>query len=341
MNWLIVLLLILPAALTQSLDSQQAKESSVKLVIPKAPWTVVLSGEALALNRQEIKPDGGSGYFMMVDRGTRMIASVYIEPVDRCRTSKDCRDLVWKTGNPVWQKPQNVKLGEMGEISTLELLVPEYQGEPVRQQNLYAEFVRDGYWVDVHLSKVGYQDQDHVLFETMVHAVRFEPKTVDSAEVRHSAPAADERTAKETMQLVVQASVAYFKNDYKNAIQLYGKVLDREKTQPTLDKNIWRVVVDNLGMSYGLSGDNKKAKEVFAYGVSNDPTYPMFYYNLACASAELNDLDGAIENLRLAVRNRANVLAGEQVPDPATDSSFARFLNDPRFQKVLREIGPK
>jgi len=300
-----------------------------------------ISGAALVLNRQEIKPDGSRGYFMLVDEKAEMFASLFIEPVNKCKTSKECRDMVWKLGNPAWQKPQNVKLSEIGEISILELLVPEYQGRPIRQQNVYAEFVAEGYWVDLHLSKALYQDHDRGLFERMVKSVRFEPKEGDVADDRRSQSVPDERIAKETMQIVAQASAAYLKRDHKKAIQLYSKALDLEGKQATLDKNIWRVVVDNLGMSYGISGDNKKAKEVFEYGLSKDAAYPMFYYNLACAHAEMNDLDNAIKNLRLAFSYKANIIPGEQMPDPAGDDSFARFLSNPRFRKLLEEIRSK
>lgn len=105
-----------------------------------------------------------------------MLASLYIEPVDKCKTSKECRDMVWKLGNPEWQNAQNVRLSEIGDISILELLVPEFRGAPIRQQNMYAQFVLGGYWVDLHLSKVQYQDQDRDLFERMVKSVSFERK---------------------------------------------------------------------------------------------------------------------------------------------------------------------
>src|SRR5262245_32883145 len=67
----------------------------------------------------------------------------------------------------------------------------------------------------------------------------------------------NERIAKGTMQLVAQASSAYLKKDYRKAIQFYSKGLELEKERPMLDLNHWRVVVDNLGMSYGISEDNK------------------------------------------------------------------------------------
>src|SRR5262245_52057840 len=341
MNRLILLLFILILPLTRSAYSQQPEGSSVKLTVPKAPWTIFISGDALVLNSQKINPDGSRGYFMLVDEKAEMFASLFIEPVDKCKTSKECRDMVWKLGNPAWQKPQNVKLSEIGEISILELFVPELQGRPIRQQNMYAEFVSAGYWVDLHLSKPLYQDRDRGLFERMVKSVKFEPKKGDVADDRQSQSGHDERIAKETMQLVAQASAAYLKRDYKKAIQLYSEALDLENKRATLDKNIWRVVVDNLAMSYGIIGDNKKAKEVIEYGLSKDGSYPMFYYILACAHAEMNDLDNAIKNLRFAFNYKANMIPSEQMPDPAGDASFARFLSDPRFRKLLEEINSK
>ena len=148
-----------------------------------------------------------------------------------------------------------------------------------------------------------------------------------------------EKLAKETMQYVSQGSAAYLKRDYKQAIHLYSKALELEKKEPTLERNIWRVLVDNLGMSYGISGDNKKAKEIFEYGVSKDANYPLFYYNLACAHAEMNDLDNAIKNLKVAFQYQANMIPGERLPNPATDDSFSRFLKNEKFQQALEEIG--
>ena len=147
-----------------------------------------------------------------------------------------------------------------------------------------------------------------------------------------------ENFAKETMRYVSQGSAAYLKRDYKQAIQLYSQALELEKKEPTLDKNIWRVLIDNLGMSYGISGDNKKAKEMFEYGVSKDAKYPLFYYNLACAHAELNDLDNAIKNLKLAFGYQANMIPGEHIPNPETDDSFSRYLNNEKFRQALDEI---
>jgi tetratricopeptide (TPR) repeat protein len=140
------------------------------------------------------------------------------------------------------------------------------------------------------------------------------------------------------MRYFKEGSAHYIREDFKKAIGPYSKALELEKQQPTLDKNLWRVLIDNLGMAYGVSGDLAKAKETFEYGLSKDPNYPMFYYNLACTYGEMHDIDHAIANLKLAFQHKANAIPGEGMPDPATDSSFERFLGNERFRQALSEI---
>lgn len=143
------------------------------------------------------------------------------------------------------------------------------------------------------------------------------------------------------MALMQEGSEYFLKQDFEKAIVPYQKALDLEKEKRTLDKNLWYVLVDNLGMAYGISGDLDKAKETFAYGIEKAPDYPMFYYNMACTYGEKNDMDKAIEYLKLAFDRRENVIPGEKMPNPATDSSFQRFVNDEKFKTALKELKKK
>jgi len=143
---------------------------------------------------------------------------------------------------------------------------------------------------------------------------------------------------KEIKENISKGSVAYLKEDYKKAIKYYSKALELDNKQAILNKTAWRVVVDNLGMSYGISGNTIKAKEMFEFGISKDSKYPMFYYNLACAYAELNDLVNSIINLKLAFEYKENMISGEKMPDPNKDSSFSKYLNNDKFQNALKEI---
>ena len=147
--------------------------------------------------------------------------------------------------------------------------------------------------------------------------------------------------ASEVMELMQEGSAHYLRRDYKKAIGPYQKALDLEKEKRTLEPTLWRVLVDNLGMSYGISGNLKVAKETFEYGISEDPEYPMFYYNLACTYGEMDNMEKAIEYLRLAFARKDNMIPGEKFPDPAKDSSFARFADNEKFIAALKEMKKK
>ncbi|HYW74405.1 MAG TPA: hypothetical protein VE961_25505 [Pyrinomonadaceae bacterium] len=142
----------------------------------------------------------------------------------------------------------------------------------------------------------------------------------------------------QTRSLMEQGSRLFLAGDYRNATSPYQKALDREKANRTLSESLWRVLVDNLGMAYGISGDLKKAKDTFEYGLTQDPKYPMFHYNMACTYAEMKDVDNAIKYLQQAFQYKQNMIKGEKFPDPWTDDSFQRFMNNDKFVNALKAM---
>ena len=151
-------------------------EKRIAFTVPAAPWTLTLPANDFVVEQKKIKPDGRYGYFFMSDDKKHINVSMFIEPVKDCSDSKSCRDMVWKMGNPTWVNPKNVVLSEIGEVSFFEFLLPAFQGQPVQQQNMYAEFVVDAFWVDLHISKVLYEPQEHEMFERIIKSVKFESK---------------------------------------------------------------------------------------------------------------------------------------------------------------------
>jgi hypothetical protein len=151
-------------------------ERKLSFTVPAAPWTLTLPAGDFVTSQKQIKPDGRYGYFHIVDDAKQLNVSMFIEPVGNCKDSKSCRDMVWKMGNPAWVNPQNIVLTEIGEISIFEFLIPTFRDLPIQQQNLYAQFVVEGFWVDVHISKVLYKPQEHDLFVRLIKSIKFEPK---------------------------------------------------------------------------------------------------------------------------------------------------------------------
>ncbi len=144
-----------------------------------------------------------------------------------------------------------------------------------------------------------------------------------------------QRTSKDHF---MEANVWYVMGEYKKAIKPYQKALDLEKQERKLERQFWIVLVDNLGMSYGITGDIKRSMAVFEYGIKEEPTYPLFYYNMACGYGELGDEDNAIKNLRLAFKYKANMPKTNASVGPETDTSFAKFRKSKKFDAAISEM---
>src|SRR5688572_12979994 len=168
-----ILALLAFSALTRA----QIVQDQIRVTTPTAPWTVVFEGKSLTMRDVKIKEVEGSGYFLMVDNANEMNISLYIEPVDACKSADECRDYVLGLGNPAWGKYQDLAKGTIGGFSYFEFFRPEAMGQPLRMLDMYAQYVEAGYWIDLHISKALYKKEDHVLFENLVKGIKFIPKS--------------------------------------------------------------------------------------------------------------------------------------------------------------------
>jgi len=128
---------------------------------------------------------------------------------------------------------------------------------------------------------------------------------------------------------------------YAAAANTFQKAHDLEKAGNVLSVVQRRILTDQLVMAYGINGDLKKAHTLLDDAIKQDPEYPLNYYNLACAFAEDGDKAKLLVNLALAFQHKNNALSGEQMPDPRADSSFQKFVRDPDFAKLMRDLGYK
>jgi predicted Zn-dependent protease len=178
-------------------------------------------------------------------------------------------------------------------------------------------------YADIHLSKVGFKDDDEPSLKAILSSAKFTDGT---------------QSPNDSALLFKEGSAHFLKNEYDKAIGPYQNALDREKIAPALPVAQWRVLVDNLAMAYGVTGKSETSEQVLNYGVSKDPTYPMFYFLIADARAERNDLENTLRFLRLALKYRENMNSGEKLPDPLADDSFKRFYQNGEFKKLAGEF---
>jgi predicted Zn-dependent protease len=126
---------------------------------------------------------------------------------------------------------------------------------------------------------------------------------------------------------------------YAEAATFFQKTRDLQKSGKQLNTTQDRILTDQLIMSYGITGEINKAHALLDEAIGNDPEYPLNYYNQACAFAEEGEKSKALANLDQAFRRKANVLKGEQMPDPRADSSFQKYVRDPDFVSLMKKLG--
>jgi tetratricopeptide (TPR) repeat protein len=301
--------------LTLVCTAQEAKPLHAHVSLPSKNWAVVLDLPGFTVKTLETKADGRR-YFLAQNDATKVVVSLTIEQADRPESGSSCRASLEQKTRTTPFKIQDVRFLHRDDVEIMQYLVPEFNGQRVNQQSIFACRFYDNSYIDLHISKINYSPEDEPSLISIL----------DSMHIDHVGPSSKE--------LFAEASRFFLQQDYKGAIAPYSQALELEKVNPKLDKTLWYVLIDNLGMSYGITGDLRKAKETFEYGVSNDPKYPLFYYNLACTYAEMRDASNAGNYLKKAFEYKTNVLPGESMPDPRTDDSFKELMKDKDFREL-------
>ncbi|HVZ42042.1 MAG TPA: hypothetical protein VHI13_22375 [Candidatus Kapabacteria bacterium] len=311
-------------------DAQvRTSDGTISISVPKAPWYLGFKASGFQLKEKKESKNGEAAYYFFVDEASGMNLSFFVEPAAEFNDAKQYRDMAWEKSRGQFGEPTDVVKSDMQGCATIAYTLEEVRGIRLNQRNVNAHFVKDGFWIDAHLSRVAFEKSEQPLFDALVNSLTFTPKTPGDAGTpeKHDALFNFQR-----------GSAAYLQQDYSGAVPWYSEALAMEKKEHTLSDEYWHVLVDNLGMAQALTGNLEAARTTFSYGVSRDSTYPMFHYNLACTHAELGDMATCIANLRQAFHYRNNMLNGERLPDPRDDSSFKRYLSNDTFMKALKEM---
>jgi len=295
-----------------------------------------------------VKPDGRR-YLMASHPGTGLKVSVTLEIVPTQASAQGCIDqLKLIQQGPLATRSQDIRLDTAGKLPTLEYILHKFEGVPVDQKNVYACLAQQDVYADIHLSKVQYTTADAPFFQSILNSVRLQSEPSEFKQ-RQATPLPSPQIKPQiqiqppappnSRELLDIGNALYRQNNYAQAIPPYQKAFELEKVEPQLDRNLWRVLIDNLGIAYGMTGHLKEARSTFEQGIQADPAYPMFHYNLAGTFAGMNDLNHAMQSLATAFRYRKNQNPGEKgMPDPRQDPSFQRFMKNETFRTLVNDL---
>jgi tetratricopeptide (TPR) repeat protein len=152
----------------------------------------------------------------------------------------------------------------------------------------------------------------------------------------------DEKRTPTFQDALFYAQILYQAQMYKASAPVFETALTLlPQSHEVNQKAMKRALTDQAGMAYGMCGDIHKSRSIFEKAIAEDPDYPLYYYNLACADAEEKNLIGAQKHLRQAFERKGNVIPGERMPDPTTDDSFLPYRNNSEFWTFLESLKAK
>jgi tetratricopeptide (TPR) repeat protein len=325
----LTVLIFLEGAAVLAASGLPGSNRPISVSLSGSTWAVEVRAAGFSLTADQSAP-GGKRRIMAADDTRDLAISVQLEQVDHQPTLDECRQYQRDRIKSLSAKfdLRNIKYWDDGKMAFAEDFVPQFEGKPVKQESLFACFSRENVFVDIHISKSLYEPKDEELLTAVMGTVYVADKKAEGA--TGSGPS--------SMDLFVEGSALYNKGQFSKSIRPYQQALNLEKSDRRLERDFWRVLVDNLGIANGITGDLKKAKETFDYGVSEDKSYPLFYYNLACTYAGMNDLEKTKSNLKTAFDYKENLIRGESMPDPRTDDSFQEFMKDKDFRRFVDSL---
>lgn len=311
----------------------QKINSNYNLSHNNANWIASFPIQDLHLEQEKHSDDETTSYYLFEDKKSGMVVSFYVEPAGRFKDVKSYRDFAWDKLKFVYTNATGVTKSDLPDAASIEYFIPSLHGTKINQLNMNIHYVKGDNWIDVHISKANFEESERSLFTNFINSISFIKKSADGKTTTAATPEKND-----AIYYFAKGSDSYLKQDYKSAIESYEKAFEKESVSPRLEKKYWLVLIDNLGMCYGVTDNLQKSKTIFEYGISKEPSYPLFYYNLACVYAESDNLESCLSNLELAIRYKANMIEGEDFPDPMKDSSFQRYITNERFLQIVKKL---
>lgn len=178
MRWLMGIMAVLLAGC--STPAIRTDDGNHVMTAARAPFELVLPKGDWKLARTRQASDGDNQYFLLGDKARGLSASIFIQPATRCRTAEECRQYWWVNRGPDFHNPLGVREYDENGFAVVRFVIPRIRKAMVVQQNISAHAVRDGYWVDVRISKLFAGADDLEPMSEVVRGLRFRVKATNA-----------------------------------------------------------------------------------------------------------------------------------------------------------------
>jgi hypothetical protein len=173
--WAVLLALIAGCAAPggRSVSSIEKQGPVYSIAVPSTALFLEFPADGFKIEQA----DDRRPYYFLSNSKTRLNVSFNFEPATRCKSSESCRDYFAEKLKAAYPNKKNWRSFKVGDVFASENLDGPVSGLDLRQQHVNAHIVREGVWIDVHLSKVRYQEAERELFLDFVRSIRVRAKS--------------------------------------------------------------------------------------------------------------------------------------------------------------------
>ncbi len=277
------------------------------------------------LNAEDMMP----GHFTMLN--------IQMEKAKAAGSDRDLRDLTIKTLKKSERiNAESVKAFEHKQVPALRYSISNqmaqaYSPYPVPPggmspagRAMEAFFVRDDVWITFRLSGIKIKKEEEQLFHAILDSVRF----------------TDTSTPTSSFDYLYKGKALIRQKRYAEAAADLNLAFEMERKRRQLDAFNLRTLIGHLLDIYSATGDRARVRELLDYGVSNDPTSPIFHLGLAYYYAAQGDMDNTIAALEKAHSHRNNDrrTRGFAWIDPLSHPAFEPFRKNEKFRKAVKAL---
>lgn len=150
-------------------------DGTVAMAFPGKSWKLRLALPGFAVDPLTPKTEEPGVRLLARNPKTGVIVSAFLERSPEGWTAVRHReDALVKMQAGDGMKRDSLRRSERGDAAILEYQVAEYRGERIDQKSMNSYRVKDGVWIDVHVSKEGYRPEDQTLLDAVIDSVRIE-----------------------------------------------------------------------------------------------------------------------------------------------------------------------
>jgi len=315
--------------------AQQSNSGKARISVPGVQGVLELDAGSTSW-KTTVQNDRHLTRLDTAPRPDRLQITAYLWQVGFPATPEKCKDESWREIVKQQVQREHLQENSAGQTDRMEYMVPEYNGAAVRQKNVHAYLGSRDLCAEVRVAKMLFNPGDQKLLDDVLNSVRLLPDEAGSA--GEASKSGTEPLFQGAKSYLFDGTMAYLDKDFPKAAEELQKALDMEKQKRTLGRNDFRLLVDNLAVSYRFSQNQAKSKETLDYGIQQDPRYPLFHYDMACYYGVEGAMDKALEELRLTYKNKSELSLSDQLADPLQEGCFGKFLKNKNFVEAVEQM---